>query len=132
MAMIEHTCVGPDCDRHGGDFGYCSAHYQQWKQGKDLTPLRAYTKGWVSRVCSVSGCGRPHKARGLCKVHCDHLKKYGEVREIKPYGQNLVCGIAGCGKPHYAKLRCAQHLNYGYNLARFGITSGGLRADVRR
>lgn len=51
------------------------------------------------------------------------MKKYGEIREIKSY--DLVgreCGIAHCDNPAIAKLRCDKHLQYGYNLSRFGIS----------
>jgi len=120
-------CIGPDCDRRGGHFGYCLSHYAQWRRGKDLTPLRPYnskTKDEVS--CSVSGCGRPLRARGLCKAHSDHVKKYGAPREIKSYRPiGRPCGIVGCDEPALAKLRCAKHLQYGYNLSRFGITLEG-------
>jgi hypothetical protein len=123
MATVERTCVGPGCDRHGGDFGYCGSHYQQWKLGKPLTKLRVYTKGWDAPTCGVPGCGREHKARGLCAVHVRHMKQYGEVREIRPYNTiKPICEIKGCGQPAYAKLRCNRHLQWGYNLSRFNIS----------
>lgn len=36
------------------------------------------------RVCSVPGCSRPTRARGLCQTHYKHLRKFGKVRAIKP------------------------------------------------
>ncbi len=37
-----------------------------------------------ARVCSVSGCGRPIRARGLCQTHYKHLRKFGKPRAINP------------------------------------------------
>jgi hypothetical protein len=123
MATVERTCIGPDCDRRGGDLGMCSSHYQQRRLGKELTRLRVYTKNWDEPICSVPGCGRRHTARGLCSVHVRHMKKYGEVREIKPYRlTGRTCEIAGCDQPALAKLRCNKHLSYGYNLSRFHLS----------
>jgi len=124
MATTDRTCIGPDCDRKGGDLGLCGAHYQQQRLGKSLTKLRAYTKNWAMPLCSVLGCGRKHKARKLCSQHLRHMQKYGELRPIKTYnlGDQVPCEIAGCVGPTVAKKRCARHLSYGYNLSRFNIT----------
>jgi hypothetical protein len=125
MAKRNRTCMGPECDRRAGWLGYCTSHYAQQRQGRKLTPLRAYVKIPGDRVCSVPDCDRPHKARGLCAQHWKHVRLYGEVRPIKPYDlQGRVCGIKDCGQPAVAKLRCRQHLQYGYNLSRFGIDVG--------
>jgi hypothetical protein len=124
----KRTCAGPECDRPAKCRGFCPAHYQQWRtrKGVPLTPVRAYAgNGGVGLVkaCSFPGCARPLKARGMCHRHWIHLRKYGEAREIRAL--NLVgrtCGIAGCAEPATAKLRCPKHLQWGYNLSRFGIT----------
>jgi hypothetical protein len=39
------------------------------------------------RICSVDGCGRPARARGLCQTHYKHLRKHGETRPINPKRQ---------------------------------------------
>jgi hypothetical protein len=101
--------------------GYCGSHYQQWRIRKELKPIKPNTKK-LSEFCSVPDCGRRYWARGLCKVHREHINKYGEVREIKRYNLDAPCNIKGCGQPALAKFRCPKHLQYGYNLSRFGIT----------
>jgi HNH endonuclease len=37
------------------------------------------------RLCSVDGCGKPHKGRGLCEMHLARLKHHGSTDE-KPRG----------------------------------------------
>ncbi len=39
------------------------------------------------RICSVEGCGRDARARGLCQTHYKHLRKHGETRPINPKRQ---------------------------------------------
>lgn len=121
---MEHsTCIGPECDRRGGYLGHCASHYQQFRRGRELKPLRIYTRFKNQETCSVPDCGRPYKAQGLCKTHCDHMKKYGEVRAIRTFNVMApMCGIADCNQPALAKLRCDKHLQFGYNLSRFGIS----------
>lgn len=36
------------------------------------------------RTCSIDGCGRRHKARGLCQTHALRLKKHGTVDAERP------------------------------------------------
>lgn len=38
----------------------------------------------TKRTCSIEGCGRKHKARGLCQAHALRLKKYGSVDAQRP------------------------------------------------
>jgi hypothetical protein len=40
--MKNKLCAGPECDRKPVAKGLCYAHYHQTRQGKPLTPLRAY------------------------------------------------------------------------------------------
>lgn len=121
--MQHSTCTGPECVRRAVYLEYCAGHYRQWRLGKDLTVLRVYTRFADHETCSVPGCGRPYKARGLCNTHNKHMKRYGETRTIKTYDLvGRVCNIADCENPAMAKLRCNKHLSYGYNLSRFGIS----------
>src|SRR4051812_10058449 len=36
-----------------------------------------------SKRCTVVGCRRPSRARGMCQSHYKHLGKYGEPRRIR-------------------------------------------------
>lgn len=55
------------------------------------------------RTCSVEGCGRPHKARGLCKAHYAKWR-YDQLPFAAP-----GCSADGCERPHYAKGLCGSH-----------------------
>lgn len=50
-----------------------------------------------SRICTVEGCGRPARARGLCQTHYKHLRKYGSTRPINPkrHGREGTVRYAG-------------------------------------
>lgn len=41
------------------------------------------------RLCSEPGCGRPHKARGLCQAHSVQLRKHGVTRPLAPLATPL-------------------------------------------
>lgn len=59
------TCLLDWCDNPKRTRGYCNGHYQQFRKGKPLTPLRKkYPDG-----CSFGGCGNANEARGLCGGH---------------------------------------------------------------
>lgn len=59
------------------------------------------------KTCSIKECGRPHIAKGLCSMHYDQVRKYGQVRETKHYPE--TCKIEGCDKKHSAKGLCRTH-----------------------
>lgn len=47
----------------------------------------------MTRLCSVEGCGRPHKSKGYCGPHAERVRAYGDPRAgepIKPNGQHLA------------------------------------------
>ncbi len=35
------------------------------------------------KVCSVEGCGRPVRARGMCQTHYKQVLRFGKTRAIK-------------------------------------------------
>jgi hypothetical protein len=70
-------CAAPGCERPARARGLCSAHYQRVRyQEKKLNMV---SSGAMSvqdarlrnppRTCSIDGCDRPVKARGLCSAH---------------------------------------------------------------
>lgn len=63
-------------------------------------------------VCTMEGCGRPHKARGYCQTHYMQLKRgapvTSEIRSrvsVKPD----ECTEEGCSEPVKAKGLCKMH-----------------------
>jgi hypothetical protein len=59
--------------------GLCNACYQRWqKRGTtDYAPQR------VRGVCSVNGCGMPHRSRGFCRLHYERLLSSGDPDQTK-------------------------------------------------
>src|SRR3546814_3312242 len=56
------------------------------------------------RRCSVEGCDKAYRARGLCSSH------YG--RWLKANGASVLglsCTVEGCGKAHAARGYCFTH-----------------------
>lgn len=66
-----------------------------------------------TRICSIDGCGKPHKSRGWCNPHYRRWLTYGDplgggdMRVTTP--EDGLCTIAGCEKVYYARGLCAMH-----------------------
>lgn len=123
---VYRMCDGPSCSRRAGDSGLCRSHYKQQHLGKELTPLRVATKD-LGRppICSVEGCGRPHKARGLCKAHNERAKKGLPLGEIQSRGQMTECSEPRCDEPPIARDLCSKHLHWLYNSThKYGLNVG--------
>lgn len=68
-------------------------------------------------ICSVEDCERDIKARRLCGMHYQRLKKTGTTseRQVEP----KYCSVEGCNGPHVARGWCSGHYkrwNSGYAL----------------
>lgn len=108
------VCAGPQCvrtlDPVQNKTGLCGSHYKQQSLGKPLTPLLVATKD-LGRppICSVPDCGRPHKARGYCKAHNDHIKKGREPGPLQRRDPPGPCSVDGCESQRFANTYCIQH-----------------------
>lgn len=92
--MIEvDECSFDECGRAARVRGLCSAHYQQWREGKELTKLRVRSK---RRACSFNECDRPTRAKGLCQSH--YAQKVAG-KELKPIAHRSNYGIANIPGP---------------------------------
>lgn len=63
-------------------------------------------------TCTVEGCVRPHKARGLCAAHYQHhLRGVPLKPEITPRAKppSPICSEEGCSDPVKAKGLCKAH-----------------------
>lgn len=63
---------------------------------------------FVPKICSIDGCERRVKYKGLCNSHVKRLERYGtaEIRKVE-----RICSIDGCDKKHFASDYCVAHYN---------------------
>ncbi len=65
------------------------------------------------RTCSVEGCDRPHKSKGLCSAHSQRLARTGGLQPDLPVGTRKrvrrECMIDGCDRPVLSRGWCAAH-----------------------
>lgn len=81
-------------------------------------------------VCTVEGCDRFARAKGLCTAHHKRVQKYGDVRANVPVQEGkrksnsrALCNVEGCDRPYYGKGLCAPH---SWRLK----THGSVRSDL--
>lgn len=62
------------------------------------------------RICTTPGCGRKHRAKGLCS-RCYNRAMYaaGYVWQRKSEPKLSPCTFPGCDKPNYSRGLCAGH-----------------------
>lgn len=66
----------------------------------------------IHETCTVSNCGRPHKARGYCQAHYQHFKRGVPIKaEIvrRDTTQYESCSEEGCTSEVKAKGLCKMH-----------------------
>ncbi len=68
-----------------------------------MKKLNAVTES-SKRICKVDGCGKPHNAKGYCKLH---YNKY--LRNLPPENSDNVCKVEGCNRRVVAKGHCMNH-----------------------
>ncbi|MEU3991606.1 endonuclease domain-containing protein [Streptomyces platensis] len=80
--------------------GYCATHYQQWSDGKQLTPIR----GWKSQAewgptCRYAECEAVSRARGLCIVHYGRgISQFARDAILALQGGRCLCGTSDPGQ----------------------------------
>ena len=63
-------------------------------------------------MCTVDGCGRPHRSRGWCAAHYARWVKHGDPLvggPVQTVETRSVCSIEGCGRPHAYRGWCSTH-----------------------
>lgn len=62
-------------------------------------------------TCSVDGCGRPRKTRGLCQTHYVRLWRTGSAgdSELKRRPAGVPCSVEGCSRPSKSRDLCSMH-----------------------
>lgn len=94
---IKHLdCQFDACDRKQASLGYCDAHYQQFKKGKELAPVgKRFPQGGT---CTFEGCADVAKSRGLCS---GHYWQWNQGRKLvpkvqRPSGERGKCNTPRC------------------------------------
>lgn len=135
------TCSVAGCGSPVKTKGMCAPHYARWansgtpyrpcsKCGADLpftAPANAKLCNDCKKTCSVSGCPKPVRARGLCDSHYSRLRKSGGLdRKCRGCGSEIpvtvangvrycsdecrpLCGIDGCQERVKASGLCDAH-----------------------
>lgn len=87
-------CTFEGCDKEVKARNLCAGHYMQWRQGRELSPLKSRRSPKLPfPECSVGGCDRDATHRGLCRQHRMQQRKKGEpgeIRKISPKGSGTV------------------------------------------
>lgn len=64
-------------------------------------------------TCTIDGCEKSVRCRGLCKNHYDRLLKHGDPLgggpDHQPPPDDGMCTIDGCENEHYARGWCNKH-----------------------
>lgn len=126
------TRICTQCERPATTKGLCGTHYQQVRRSHlgpccmDQCSTQSRTRGMCSKhyeswrktqlpECTYEGCFRNQNAKGLCMTHGQHLKKWGELRDIS--SPKSGCTVDDCDNVHRALGLCKYH--YG-RLKRYG------------
>ncbi len=104
--MAEGTCSVKGCRGKPVGRGWCSKHYQRWKQHGDP----AYVRPVEQLFCSVGGCSQPirNKLRMLCDQHYQHWRRWGDA-EFTVLTKGRVCTAEACERPVHCRHMCENH-----------------------
>lgn len=99
------VCILDGCVRaanvKGAARGYCQMHYARvYKYGDPTVTLIQVGN---DPVCTVEGCERPHRSRGMCMNH------YNQWFTIQQRLSGVTCEVDGCPKPVKCKGLCMAH-----------------------
>lgn len=76
-------CAVEGCETMRERRDWCTLHYTRWKRYGDPLKFQRERNNTPPDGCTAEGCGRPHKAKGLCERHygqASYLKRQGEIR----------------------------------------------------
>lgn len=108
--MTRGTCIGKDCDHPELAKGMCSGHYARSKSpgGARLDVPIGKVPPPLARGCSITGCTKVARGRGLCGTHLRRLERTGSTDDPAPPRQGCAWA-AGCDGTHYAMGLCSKH-----------------------
>ncbi|WP_127530083.1 hypothetical protein [Paenibacillus kobensis] len=64
-----------------------------------------------SNTCDINDCTKPVKAKGLCSMHHQRMRRHGNPQTVKTRGakEPSVCGWANCTRMAVSKGWCTKH-----------------------
>lgn len=95
-----NLCSVVSCDKQKYCRGYCSKHYQEYKQSGVLT-----NQVFIPPKCNVDGCDTKAIARNLCIKHYGRMQRHGNTESLI----RTVCIIEQCTKKHFSNGYCQSH-----------------------
>lgn len=74
-------------------------------------PLKSRSRRTDVATCSIAGCGRNERAKGLCAGHARRLAETGDPLSGNPLPGDAKrrCSAEGCEQPHSARGFCRKH-----------------------
>lgn len=78
-------------------------------------------------ACQIEGCNHPIKARFLCDMHYQRLRRHGDP--LKVVNTKHSCKIEGCEEERKAKGYCYKHL---YSFQKYGDPLHTSKKEVQR
>ncbi len=102
-------CSVENCDRLSEKRGFCCAHYQRHRKGKDLSkPVRNCHH--EMKVCNIKDCPRKHYAKNYCKAHYDRSTRGIDMdNPLRIRNGKQGCKVKGCERKHYSNEYCNLH-----------------------
>lgn len=88
--------------------------YRAWWAEHRKQPATPAPRRVVPTVCTIEGCGKPHKGHGYCEMHLVRWRKYGDPTVVrkkgpKPLEQRPKCSVEGCEKVVVGQGYCRNH-----------------------
>jgi hypothetical protein len=69
----------------------------------------------ADRLCTIEGCQRRHKSRGLCHTHYMRLRRRGDPAvTLLDRAHPETCTVDGCSRPWRSRGYCGMHLQRFY------------------
>ena len=102
--MTDRTCSIDDCERPAYCRGWCTKHYQRWRNHGSTDHPRPPAYG----NCVADGCIKPAKTRGWCVTHYSRWLRHGTVDDPQPT-RKAACAIEGCGNLPKSRGWCTKH-----------------------
>jgi HNH endonuclease. len=139
IASSRGQCYMDDCCAtiHARDM--CFKHYMRTRRHGDPTvTLLDRSHG---ATCSVPGCDRPYRSKGLCFMHWQRINSGRDLGPAEPinqrYGPDAKCSVSGCQRRPQRNWLCEMHADRledrghvgGVDPERKPAGSGHVRAD---